>query len=181
MGFAEWKCHIHNHNHVVELLLPTTEITEHLLKNVVLILLKSSRLHSLQEILDPCLKTGVQLLCIKCIKSKCMLSLDLGSYNWGLFSAHLCEFPQGTRRQEYRLCVLVYGLVSGYSYWEGKKMTPQQKEYTPNWELFEGSFWKKSHCWGLEKGDRDNSLVIFKQATSNFFMLCQSHVLIYCC
>lgn len=143
MGFAEWKCHIHNHNHVVELLLPTTEITEHLLKNVVLILLKSSRLHSLQEILDPCLKTGVQLLCIKCIKSKCMLSLDLGSYNWGLFSSHLCEFPQGTRRQEYRLCVLVYGLVSGYSYWEGKKMTPQQTEYTPNWELFEGSFWKK--------------------------------------
>lgn len=32
MGFAEWKCHIHNHIHVVELLLPTTEITEHLLK-----------------------------------------------------------------------------------------------------------------------------------------------------
>lgn len=57
MGFAEWKCHIHNHFHVVELLLPTTKITEHLLKNVGLVLLESSRLHSLQEVLGPHLKT----------------------------------------------------------------------------------------------------------------------------
>lgn len=57
MGFAEWKCHIHNHFHVVELLLPTTDITEHLFKNVSLVLLKYSRLHSLQELLGPPLKT----------------------------------------------------------------------------------------------------------------------------
>lgn len=71
MGFSEWKCHIHNHFHVVELLLPTTKITEHLLKSVGLVLLKSSRLHSLQEVLGPRLKTWVQLLWYhKCIKTK---------------------------------------------------------------------------------------------------------------
>lgn len=119
-AFAEWKCHIHNHFHVVELPLPTTEITEQLLKNAVLVLFKSSRSHSLQEILDPCLKTWMQLLwCHKCIKSKCMLSPVSESHSWASFNACLCEFAQGARR-EYEVCVQVYGFVLGQGYWESK-------------------------------------------------------------
>lgn len=117
MGFSEWKCHIHNHFHVVELLLPTTKITEHLLKSVGLVLLKSSRLHSLQEVLGPRLKTWVQLLWYhKCIKSKRMLS-PAWVPHWTLFRACLCGLAQGARRSY--MCA-EGGFVLGQGYWEGK-------------------------------------------------------------
>lgn len=118
VGFAEWKCHIHNHFHVVELLLPTTKITEHLLKNVGLVLLKSSRLHSLQEVLGPShVKTWVQLLWYhKCIKSKGMLSPAWVSH-WTPFRASLSELPQGARRAY--MCA-GGGFVLGQGNWEGK-------------------------------------------------------------